>query len=73
MLSTYTRQEALLSQRGRACFVSVSSYVVIASIVQYVKCNLTIIRYTLALDLPLRKLNYVLLFGVVTGAWLSVP
>jgi len=33
----------------------------------------SIISYTVVLDLPLRKLNYVL-FGVFTGAaWLSVP
>jgi len=42
----------------------------------------TLVSYTVALDLPLRKLNcslffsllsLSLLFGVFTGAWLSVP
>ena len=33
----------------------------------------SIISYTLAIDLPLRKVNCSLLFGVFTGAWLSVP
>jgi len=43
-------------------------------VVQDVERNLLLL-VTLASDLPLRKLSYVLsrLFGVFTGAWLSVP
>jgi len=66
--SAYSRQKALLTQRGRdASCLSVVSFNSTKR-----QAQSSIISYTLALDLPLRKLNYVP-FGVFTGAWLSVP
>ena len=66
MWSTYPRKK-LCCRKYEARCLSVVSF-------NSTKCRAqsSIISYTLALDLPLRKLNYVP-FGVFTGAWLSVP
>jgi len=67
LLSGPTRSSAVANRpRNTSCLSAVSINNTLR------QAQSSIISYTLALDLPLCELNCSRLFGVFTGAWLSV-